>query len=125
MSEREEQFFSRAETALKTLEKTKAWYKSAAMAFAVSFIVCVFGAGAIGYKIGLMQVSLNGKASIDSVRMLKDSTNDLANVLTLLIEDEDHKKVAETLTEKYRIMSENIFFYTATRGAETYKDEKK
>jgi hypothetical protein len=122
-AEDQKQFFERADKIFIVLEKTRGWYKKMATTFAVSIVAVVFAAGAIGYRIGLMETAIQGKASIDAVRLLKDSNEGLETAIIGLINDKDHKDVANQLMDQIKIMNDNIFMFTTTRGAT--KDARK
>ena len=115
MSEREDLFFTRAEKALEALEKTKVWYKSAAMAFAVSFLVCVSGAGALGYRVGRLESDMDELATKKSVVMLNDNNEAFMDAVSCLIADK-YQEAYDGFKARYKIMNANIFEFTTERG---------
>jgi len=114
MSEREELFFTRAESCLEALNKTKAWYRNAAIVFTMSILFCASGAGVFGYRLGRMDSEMDTFATKKSVELLMQSNEVLVNTYSCLIDDrfEDADK---TFQEGIKVINDNIFFFTTER----------
>jgi Mg2+ and Co2+ transporter CorA len=119
MSETEQiAFLKRAEEIICCLEKTKKWYKSAAIAFAVAFCVFVSASGVVTYRVNDLGKEIDTKAPLKTVELLKQSNEAYTEALIELI-DKQYKDAVKEFNEKCKVINENIFMFTTTRGAKT------
>ena len=112
MTEREEAFFTKAEKALESLNKIKAWYKNAVIAFTVTILIGVSGGGIVGYKIGLMEKNINLMATKKSVGLLRISNDAVIGGLQYLVDDRYEEGVTFFLEQK-KIIDDNIWMFTS------------
>jgi len=117
MSETEQiAFLNRAREVLKSLENTKKWYKAASIAFTIAFMVFVSASGVVTYKQNIFSDELKTKAPLKTVELLKDSNEAQTEALINLV-DKQYKEAAREFAAKCKIINDNIFTYTTTRGA--------
>jgi len=109
MSEME--FARRSEYLLKSLEKTKTWYKSAAIAFLIAFLVFVSSSGVTIHRINSIEEQLKRSVSIRSIELLLQSTDANTEALINLV-NKDQEAAARIFNERTKKINEGIFMYT-------------
>ncbi len=116
MSENEQiALIEKAKAIIDSLEKTKRWYKSIALAFTVSFMVFISASGVVVYKQNAFEKEISLKAPLKTVELLKQSNEAFTDAMLNLI-DEDYKDAVKEFNEKIKVINDNIFFFTTTRG---------
>ena len=125
MSEREEQFFDRAEKIIEGLEKTKKWYKTAIIAFAVAFVTFIYYSGATinrinNYEEKIIEIEcrLSQSASVKAFDLVNRKFNMQTDALTKLITNEDTKQIVKEFNEECKKIYDDIFMFATitTRG---------
>lgn len=124
MSEREEQFILKAEgilqniqecseSATANLDKVKAWYRNAAVAFAVSIVVFASIFGVVGYRLGAIESTVkNDLATKKSVEFLMNAQTATTSAVRCLVEEKYQEGYDEIRNVK-KLMDENIWAFTS------------
>ncbi len=112
----------RVKDIIKSLEETKKWYKSIAIAFAVAFCVFISASGVVVYKQNKFEDELSKKAPLRTVELLKQSNEAYTDAMINLI-DKDFKNAVEQFNKDIKIINDNIFFFTTTRSLQIEKQK--
>ena len=124
MSEREEQFILKAEGILQNIQecsknatanlnRIKAWYCNAAVAFSVSIVVFASIFGVIGYRLGSLEKTVqNDLATKKSVEFLMNAQTSTTTAMRCLIE-EKYQEGYDNIRRVKRLMDDNIWAFTS------------
>ena len=128
MSEKEQEFITRAHDFLDKAEKTftqmeqaKTWYRNASIAFLLGLLSFIGVAAVANYRINDVDSRVKNAVSIDAFKLEHDNEQNLKKAILKLVTDSTTKEAAKQFIEGADEIFTQIYFNTAeirtSRGA--------